>query len=109
MPRVRHESAVDRELREIEQLSRRVVDEAPEPGANPLDTDAAEINVTKSSKFVQARKFVDLTISQRTVAGLTKGKWQRMTDIPGSLTRHTANGIGGTTMNSQVCESTVRI
>ena len=81
----------DRELTEIDSLVARVLDEAPELGANPLDTDKEEINVEKTT-FGRARKFSELPISQRTLAGLAKGKWQRMTDIQRAAIPHALAG-----------------
>ena len=81
----------DRELQEIDTLAARVIEEAPELGANPLDTDQEKINVEKTT-FVRARKFADLPISQRTLAGLAKGKWQRMTDIQRAAIPHALAG-----------------
>ena len=71
MPR-RQQTAADREVAEIEELSRRVLDEAPQAGANVLDTDDSTISTAKAS-FGSARKFSDLPISARTLAGLAQG------------------------------------
>ena len=86
-----NQASTERELKEIEELSKRVIDEAPAPGENPLDTDAAEIRVSKTT-FVQARKFADLAISKRSLVGLAKGKWQRMTDIQRAAIPHALAG-----------------
>ena len=85
----------DREIAEIEELTRRVIDEAPAPGENPLDTEAAEISQAAASstgEFAKARKFAELPISQRTLAGLAKGKWTRMTDIQRAAIPHALAG-----------------
>ena len=66
--RKKNNAAIDRELAEIDELSKRVVDEAPTPGENLMDTDSAEISVQKTV-FVKERKFADLAISQRTLLG----------------------------------------
>lgn len=84
-------SAADRELVEIEQLAARCQDEAPEPGSNPLDTEDAEITAERAS-YGRARKFSELPISQRTLAGLGKGKWARMTDIQRAAIPHALAG-----------------
>ena len=82
---------VDRELAEIDELRRRVVDEAPAPGENTLSKAGAAEAAPKGDK-VRAHKFVDLAISQRTLAGLTKGKWQRMTDVQRAAIPHALAG-----------------
>jgi len=89
--RAARKADTDRELREIETLAARVIDEAPVPGSNPLDTDAAEVTVEKQ-KFSNARKFAELPLSQRTLAGLAKGKWQKMTDIQRAAIPHALAG-----------------
>ncbi len=89
--RAARKADADRELKEIETLAARVVQEAPEPGCNPLDTDAAEIAAEKQA-FGRARKFTDLPLSQRTLAGLAKGKWQKMTDIQRAAIPHALAG-----------------
>ena len=89
--RAARKADTDRELREIATLAARVIDEAPVPGSNPLDTDAAEVTVEKQ-KFSSARKFAELALSQRTLAGLAKGKWQKMTDIQRAAIPHALAG-----------------
>ena len=89
--RAARKADTDRELREIATLAARVIDEAPVPGSNPLDTDAAEVTVEKQ-KFSSARKFAELPLSQRTLAGLAKGKWQKMTDIQRAAIPHALAG-----------------
>ena len=86
--------AVDRDLAEIEELSARAQAEVPEPGSNPLQTDASEIAVDglQLPERRKARKFSELPISQRTLAGLAKGKWQRMTDIQRAAIPHALAG-----------------
>ena len=89
----KRESSATRELAEIEVLSQRCIDEAPEPGSNILDTDKAEISVGRGRRRMGAREnFTDLPISQRTIAGLAKGKWQRMTDIQRAAIPHALAG-----------------
>ncbi len=93
-------AATDRELAEIEELIARAQDEAPEPGSNPLEgithdgPRAGEINTEGGARagFGRARKFSDLPISQRTLAGLAKGKWTRMTDIQRAAIPHALAG-----------------
>ena len=83
----------DAEEREVEELRARVLSEAPEPGANPLADDLAELRVPEERlKYVAAKKFTDLPISRPTLAGLAKGKWQRMTDIQRAAIPHALAG-----------------
>eukprot|EP00966_Prymnesium_polylepis_P142266 3284974-Prymnesium_polylepis.1 len=83
----------DAELKEVEELQARVIAEAPEPGANPLQDDLAELRVPDERlKYTAAKKFADLPISRATLAGLAKGKWQRMTDIQRAAIPHALAG-----------------
>ena len=84
--------ASDPVLREIETLIERVTAEAPEPGSNPLDTDADTVSVDEKQKFGRARKFSELPVSQATLGGLAKGKWTRMTDIQRAAIPHALAG-----------------
>jgi ATP-dependent RNA helicase DDX10/DBP4 len=80
------------EEREVEELHARVINEAPAPGANPL-VDDAELRVPEERlKYVAAKRFAELPISRSTLAGLSKGKWQRMTDIQRAAIPHARAG-----------------
>ena len=70
-----------------EELAIRVLAEAPAAG-----TDALDANATPGMVLSVARKFVDLPISHCTLAGLAKGKWQRLTDIQRAAIPHALAG-----------------
>lgn len=78
---------------EVNELRERVINEAPEPGSNSLRDDLEELRVPEERlKYVAAKKFSDLPISRATLAGLAKGKWQRMTDIQRAAIPHALAG-----------------
>lgn len=77
---------------EIDELSARVVAEAPEAGTNPLLTEAPEVEADGKVRFSRARRFAELPISRRTLAGLAKGKWEKMTDVQRATIAHALAG-----------------
>ncbi len=66
---------------EIEQLSKRIRDEAPLPGSNPLALDVPESVASAAVQYPAAKKFIHLPLSQLTQSALAKGNFTRLTDI----------------------------
>jgi hypothetical protein len=79
---------MDKVALEIAQLEKRIRDEAPAPGSNPLANDlaapsgdAAGSATAVAVQMPAARKFVHLPLSQLTQDALAKSKFVRLTDI----------------------------
>ena len=83
--------------KEIAELTARIAEEAPPPGANPLlddrggDADAGASSAPRL-QYTKARKFAQLPLSRRTLAGLAKGKWTTMTDVQRAAIPHALAG-----------------
>lgn len=84
---------MEHETNEIDALVSRVEAEAPAAGSNPLYV-AMEDGVVEAGRPATsgARKFADLPISQCTLAGLARGKWQRLTGIQRAAIPHALAG-----------------
>ncbi|KAL1527129.1 hypothetical protein AB1Y20_015811 [Prymnesium parvum] len=81
------------EEHEVEELRARVLREAPEPGANPLRDELAELRVPEERlRYVSAKKFAELPLSRATLGGLARGKWARMTEIQRAAIPHALAG-----------------
>lgn len=78
---------MDKVALEIAQLEKRIRDEAPAPGSNPLANDLsapsgdAAAATAVAVQMPAARKFVHLPLSQLTQDALAKSKFIRLTDI----------------------------
>ena len=72
------------DVAEVAELEARVVAEAP-----PAQQAA---NETRASYAGTARRFAELPLSQRTLAGLAKGKWERMTEVQRAAIPHALAG-----------------
>jgi len=77
---------------ELAELRERVISEAPEAGSNPLLTDAEEVEADGKVTFSRARRFSELPLSRRTLAGLARGKWEKMTDVQRATIGHALAG-----------------
>ncbi len=67
---------------EIEQLSKRIRDEAPLPGSNPLALDVPDSVASSAAvQYPAAKKFIHLPLSQLTQSALAKANFTRLTDI----------------------------
>ena len=83
--------------KEIAELTARIAEEAPPPGANPLLDDRggdgdADASSAPRLQYTKARKFAQLPLSRRTLAGLAKGKWTTMTDVQRAAIPHALAG-----------------
>ena len=83
--------------KEIAELTARIAEEAPPPGANPLLDDRggdgdADTSSAPRLQYTKARKFAQLPLSRRTLAGLAKGKWTTMTDVQRAAIPHALAG-----------------
>ena len=77
---------------EIEELTRRVTEEAPGVGSNPWLEKRQVEQEDDATTYGKARRFGDLALSQRTLAGLARGKWEKMTDIQRAAIPHALAG-----------------
>jgi ATP-dependent RNA helicase DDX10/DBP4 len=78
--RIESKRLAEADQREIVELARRCVDEAPQEGSNPLDSDDAPAP-TNTKMALVGKKFEDLPISQRTLTALTKSGFTHLTEI----------------------------
>ena len=67
------------EAAEIAELSERVLSEAPARGANPLLTESDEVAEAGKVVYGKQKRFSELPLSKRTLAGLREGKFERLT------------------------------
>ncbi|EFA78287.1 putative RNA helicase [Heterostelium album PN500] len=82
---------------EIEQIKKRIEDEQPQRGSNPLANTKEELvenNETKDYKvsYTTARQFKDLPISAKSIQALEWGKFNKMTDIQRAAIPHALCG-----------------
>lgn len=93
------ERASTRDAEEIAELDARALAEAPELSTNPLHYDAGGTSDAQQLsagdgkvRYGKARRFSELPISRRTLAGLAKAKWEKMTDIQRAALPHALAG-----------------
>ncbi len=80
------------EAAEIAELSERVLSEAPARGANPLLTESDEVAEAGKVVYGKQKRFSELPLSKRTLAGLREGKFERLTDIQRAAIPHALAG-----------------
>jgi len=91
----RHEKKqqIQLEMKEIAALEKRVFDEAPPPGTNPLAFEVEQMKKDKQKEFANvAVKFEDLAVSNRTKKALLEGKFTHMTRIQRAAIPHALCG-----------------
>eukprot|EP00003_Mantamonas_plastica_P007436 TRINITY_DN1624_c2_g1_i9.p1 TRINITY_DN1624_c2_g1~~TRINITY_DN1624_c2_g1_i9.p1 ORF type:complete len:270 (-),score=99.89 TRINITY_DN1624_c2_g1_i9:383-1192(-) len=83
----------DKEIKEIESLKKRIKLEAPAPGSTPVAQESSSsYDAPTKVTFGNAKAFKELPISQKTLKGLTKHKFIKLTDIQRSAIPHALTG-----------------
>ncbi|GAB5367679.1 hypothetical protein AAMO2058_001251600 [Amorphochlora amoebiformis] len=84
-----------KDAKDISELEKRVIAEAPPRGQNPLihdDPDAKKMLTNEGIVFTASRKFQELAISWRTLEGLKANAWKHLTDIQRASIPHALAG-----------------